>query len=112
MRLGKYHFGRVEVDGVPYEHDLEILLREVRAWHRKEGHKVHPEDLAAVLAEAPQVLIVGTGYTGLLRITPEAERLVRDRGIELDVLKTGEAVEAYNELAPKTKVCALLHLTC
>jgi len=112
MRLGKYHFGRIEVDGVPYEQDLEILLQEVRAWRRKEGHRVYSEDLAGVLAEGPQVLIVGTGYTGLLRVTPMAERLVRDRGIELDVLRTGEAVDAYNELAPRKRVCALLHLTC
>jgi len=55
---------------------------------------------------------VGTGFSGLLKLTPEAEEGVKRRGIELLAAKTAEAVEAYNELARRRKTCALLHLTC
>lgn len=112
MRLSGYHFGRIEVDGVVYAHDLLITPTEVRQWHRREGHRVHPEDLDLALAEAPQVLIVGTGFSGLLQVTTEATRLVRERRVELIPVKTGEAVEAYNDLSHTKRTCALLHLTC
>ncbi|GAB4304593.1 MAG: Mth938-like domain-containing protein [Candidatus Bipolaricaulota bacterium] len=112
MRLAKYHFGRIEVDGVAYEHDLVITPTEVQEWRRREGHRVHPEDLEPALAPAPEVVIVGTGFSGLLRLTQEAEAHLSHRKIELVAVRTGEAVEAYNDLSPRRRTCALLHLTC
>lgn len=112
MRLSGYHFGRIEADGVVYEHDLLVTPTEVRDWRRREGHRVHPEDLESALAESPQVLIVGTGFSGLLQVTTDVARALRERGIELIAVKTGEAVEAYNDLSHTKRVCALLHLTC
>jgi len=112
MRLSGYHFGRIEADGVPYEHDLAILTSGVQEWRRIEGHRVHPADLAPALAEAPQVLIVGTGFSGFLHVTAEAARVLQERGIELIAVKTAEAVDAYNDLSHTKRTCALLHLTC
>jgi hypothetical protein len=112
MRLSGYHFGRIEADGVPYEHDLAVLTTRVQEWRRKEGHRVHPADLEPALAEAPQVLIIGTGFSGLLPVTAEAARALRERGTELIAVKTAEAVEAYNDLSHTKRTCALLHLTC
>ena len=112
MRLKDYHFGRIEADGRVYEHDLVVTPTEVRPWQRREGHRVHPEDLDPALAEAPQVVVIGTGFSGLLRVTKEAEAALAGRRIELVAARTAEAVEAFNELAPSRRTCALLHLTC
>ncbi|MCR4391418.1 MAG: MTH938/NDUFAF3 family protein [Candidatus Acetothermia bacterium] len=112
MRLTGYRFGRIEVDGVPYHHDLAILETAVREWRRREGHRVHPEDIQDALAERPELLIVGTGHSGLLQVTAEVAWLLADRGIELLAVKTAEAVDAYNDLARAKRVCAMLHLTC
>jgi len=112
MRLSGYRFGRIEVDGAVWTEDIVVLPREVRPWRRKEGHRVHPEDLSPALAEVPQLVIVGTGFSGILKVSPEAEQALTERGIKLLALKTAEAVEAYNELSPKKRVCAFLHLTC
>lgn len=112
MRLSDYHFGRVVVDGTLCHHDLAVLIGDVREWNRREGHRVHPEDLDLALAEPPQILIVGTGFSGLLQVTAESARLLQERGIELIAVKTGEAVEAYNDLSHTKRTSALLHLTC
>ena len=46
-----YRFGRIEIDGQPYDRDVIILPERVIAnWWRREGHRVHPEDLEAVLS--------------------------------------------------------------
>ncbi|MCD5408414.1 MTH938/NDUFAF3 family protein [Candidatus Bipolaricaulota bacterium] len=112
MKLTGYRFGRIEVDGEEWTRDVMVLPSGAQPWIRKEGHRVHPEDLQAALAENPELIIVGTGYSGVLQVTSEAENLVKERGIELLVLKTGEAVEAYSELSHTRRACALLHLTC
>jgi len=112
MRLSGYHFGRIEADGIVYEHDLAVLTTRVLEWRRSEGHRVHPADLEPALAEAPQILIVGTGFSGILHVTEPAARLLHERGTELIAVKTPEAVEAYNDLSHTQRACALLHLTC
>ena len=112
MRLSGYRFGRVEVDGVPHHEDLWIYGERVGPWWRREGHRVHPEDLAEILEFSPEVVIIGTGFSGMLKVTKEVEALLSSRGIELRALPTKEAVELYNELAQKKRVAVLLHLTC
>lgn len=113
MRLSDYRFGKITVDGVPYTEDIQILPDgAVKSWWRQEGHRVLPKDLEEALAANPELVIIGTGYWGRVAVSPEAERLLKERGIELLALKTAEAVEAYNELSPKRRACALLHLTC
>ncbi|NOX44230.1 MAG: hypothetical protein GXO72_00610 [Caldiserica bacterium] len=113
MRLSNYRFGSVQVDGVPYTEDIQVLPDgAVKSWWRKEGHRVLPEDLEEALAADPELVIIGTGYGGRVEVTAEARALLAERGIELLALKTAEAVEAFNEYSPKKRACALLHLTC
>lgn len=112
MRLGGYRFGRIEVDGVPYHEDLWVCAGKIGRWWRREGHWVHPEDLKEVLALSPEVVVIGTGFSGMLQVTAEAAKLLSSQGIELRVARTNEAVEVYNELAQKKRAAALLHLTC
>jgi len=85
--------------GVPHHEDLWICGERVGPWWRREGHRVHPEDLAEILEFSPEVVIIGTGFSGMLKVTKEAEALLSSRGIELRALPTKEAVELYNELA-------------
>ena len=113
MRLSDYRFGSVSVDGVAYTEDIQVLPDgAVKSWWRKEGHRVLPDDLSEALAANPELIIIGTGYGGRVEIAEETRKLLAERGIELLALKTAEAVEAYNELSPKRRACALLHLTC
>lgn len=112
MRLGGYRFGKIEVDGVPHYEDLWICAGRLSRWWRKEGHRVHPEDLREVLELSPEALIIGTGFAGMVRVTQEVRDLLFSKGIELFVLPTKEAVDLYNRLAQKKRVAVLLHLTC
>ena len=112
MRLSGYRFGRVEVDGIPHREDLWICEERVGPWWRREGHRVYPEDLAEILEFSPEVVIIGTSFSGMFKVTKEGEALLSSRWIELFALPTKEAVELYNELARKKQVAVLLHLTC
>jgi hypothetical protein len=113
VKIDSYRFGQITIDGKAYHKDVIILPdRVVAGWWRKEGHTLHPEDLEAVLDAAPEVLVVGQGASGLMRVAPETEQALRTAGIELIALSTGQAVEAYNRLRGERAVAAALHLTC
>ena len=111
-RIDGYQFGRVLVDGQAEKRDVIVLPhRVVRNWWRKDGHSLVIEDLDGVLEELPERLVVGTGASGQMRPQAEALDLLRQRGIEVDVRKTDEAVRLFSELDPATTAAAL-HLTC
>lgn len=111
--IESYSFGKVTIDGAAYDSDVIVCPDGVRPnWWRKEGHGLHPEDLSAVVDAGVDVLVIGCGSYGVLKVPETTREWLEGKGIELVALPTGEACERYNELAPAKKVAAGLHLTC
>jgi hypothetical protein len=111
-RLEGYSFGRLVVDGEEHTKDVIVLPgRVVPNWWRKDGHSLVIEDLGEVLDELPERLIVGRGAHGRLRPHPAVLDELRDRGVEVEVLDTADAVERYGE-SDESRTAAALHLTC
>jgi hypothetical protein len=108
-----YDFGKIVIDGKEYSSDVIIYPDRVEAsWWRKVGHELCLDDIKNIFTEKPDVLVVGTGYSGLMRVLPEVEEVLREKGIELKVERTKRACDVYNELCKSKKVIAALHLTC
>lgn len=111
-----YDFGVMVVNGKRYTNDLIVFPEKVLdGWWRKEGHQLCVKDLKEVLSQIPlpEVLVVGTGYSGLVKVLPEVEKTLKERGIKLIIQPTKEAYKTFNELlrAGKRAVGAF-HLTC
>jgi hypothetical protein len=114
MKIDKYSFGSVTIDGREYKTDLIIYPDRIDdKWWRKEGHLLQMEDLSGVFALKPEMLIVGQGLPGLMKVDPKVEEHCRQNGITLVVLPTEQAVQEYNRHNSKEPlVSAALHLTC
>jgi len=111
--IESYEFGRIVIKGKRYTADVIIYPDHVEDnWWREEGHSLSPVDLWAIVQTEPEVLVVGTGRSGLMRVLPETEEYLRKQGIRLIAERTTEAVRIYNQLYQSTKVVAALHLTC
>ena len=112
--IDSYGFGRIVIDGKKYTSDVIIFPdRVMSGWWRKEGHRLHTNDLGEVLKEKGEMLIVGTGYFGLMKVPTETEKFMKGEGFELIIQPTREACETYNSLVKSgKKVIAALHLTC
>jgi hypothetical protein len=111
--IESYEFGRIVIKGKKYTADVIIYPDHMEDnWWREEGHSLSPVDLWAVVQAKPEVLVVGTGYSGLMRIPPETEEYLLEQGIRLIAERTTEAVRIYNQLCQSTRVVAALHLTC
>jgi len=113
MRIDDYGFGYIVIDGKRYTSDVIIYRDRVYdGWWRKEGHRLHFSDLEDVIREKPEILIIGTGRFGVMKVPDEVVRRLEEMGIKVIVLKTKEACKKYNELKDKHYVVAALHLTC
>lgn len=111
-QLRDYSFGRIVVDGEEHDRDLIVLpARVVANWWRRHGHSLALEDLREVEAELPEKLILGAGAYGRLQPPAAVLEELERRGIDVEVLHTGDAVRRYGELDER-RTAAALHLTC
>ena len=111
-RIESYEFGHVVVDGEEHTRDVVVLPERVEEnWRRRDGHRLVLEDLDNVLDELPGRLILGTGAYGRMQPDPRALDQLRARGVEVEILPTGDAVRRYEALNP-ARTAAALHLTC
>lgn len=111
--IESYAFGRMIIEGQPYTSDLIIFPEKINhSWWRKSGHRLCLEDIEEVLKEKPEVLIVGTGFVGLMKVEEEVKQYAQLEGILLIIEKTKNAVQKFNELSSKKKTVAAFHLTC
>ena len=113
MKIEAYSFGNMVVEGKRYTSDLIIFPERIEpSWWRKEGHLLHMEDLKEVLEEGPDVLIIGTGHNGVMKVPESLIMELQNKGITVYVEKTKKSVDIYNNLVDEQKVIAAFHLTC
>ena len=111
--IDSYQFGEIVISGTKYSLDVIIFHDKViDNWWRKAGHELCPADIAEVLKENPEVLVVGTGASGMMKVLPGVEKKARAQGIELIVETTDRACDTYNQLCHSQRVVAAFHLTC
>jgi hypothetical protein len=113
-----YSFGSLTFKGQNYTKDLIILCTQEEekifsSWWRKEGHKLHVEDLADIWDKGIKFLIVGMGANGLMQVTPEVKEKAKELGIILEAYPTAQATQRFNELYSQgVSLAGAFHLTC
>lgn len=108
-----YQFGSIKIDGQTFDHDIQITPLGILKWWRDEGHRVGLEDLEEALKQNPEIIVIGTGASGMMEVPSPIKKYLEEKNIEVINKKTGQAVKDYNQLAKKgQKVIALFHLTC
>lgn len=113
MKIKSYEFGRILIDEKEYRNDVIIFEDYVKGdWWRKDGHRLQVDDLKEIVKRTPELLIVGTGYSGIMVVPKDIEDYLNSLGIELKVMNTRKAVDLYNKISGEKKVVAALHLTC
>lgn len=111
--IDSYSFGRIEVDSQTYTSDLIIFSDRIESsWWRKTGHRLCLADLDKVFSEDLEVLVIGTGFNGLMTVEDEVKQRAQAEGIELVVDKTEKAVQRFNDLCTRKKTIGAFHLTC
>ncbi len=114
MRIESYQFGKMVIDGIPYTNDLIIHKNEVLAdWWRKRSHHLILADIPCLQKEKPDILIIGSGKFGLMKIDKGVIEYCDQQGIKLVCKDTSSAIDVFNDFQNSEKqVIAAFHLTC
>src|SRR5512132_1479847 len=116
MRIDRFTFGSVRIDGMIYGHDVVIAHGRVRKRKKKSskpfrdvfGHT--PVSIEENIPWDCRRLVVGTGADGALPVMDEVKREAARREIQLLTVPTSEAIRALQAEPKETN--AILHLTC
>lgn len=114
MKIEKYSFGSIIINGKEYNKDVIVFQDKVFSpWWREEGHNLSVKDLKKVIDETPDLVIIGTGDQGIMKVPEETLEELKRLDIDPIIAKTPEAIKTYNKkIKNKENVIACLHLTC
>jgi hypothetical protein len=117
MKARLVSFGRLEIDGKRYDHDVVIeggrISRRTKGpskpFRDRFGHT--PLSAAERIPWSAPRLIIGTGAHGQLPIMPEVLEEAHRREVEIVAVPTGEACRLLGE-KHGGPIAAVLHVTC
>ena len=103
--------GQIRIGGEIYRKTIALTTSEVVAdWRPTPIPELTPEDIAPIADAGPDVIVLGTGATGLFAPREIMFSLAR-RGIGLEVMDTAAAARTFNVLAGEGRnVAAILYL--
>jgi len=116
MKFESFSFGTICIDGVDYDHDVVIDRGQVRKRKKKPSKEFREEYGHTPLSAREELpwkcwrLVIGTGAHGALPVLEEVKREAASRKVELVILPTGQAIEAFQKDSKHTN--AVLHITC
>lgn len=114
MKIEKVGFGWIIIDGKKYEQDV-LILANGKILNRYENfsgnnHEFSIEEAKKLLNPQPQVIVVGTGQGGILKVKEETIEFLKSTKTKLIAMPTPKAIEIFNKL--KEIKAGLFHLTC
>jgi len=114
VSIDSTRFGSITIDGKTYHESDNYIISwdgQIRGLHTVERHLFGKPELDTILRKKPEMVIVGTGDSGLLKVSEEVRTLCREKGIEFVEMISRVAIIKFNENLDK-RVVAFIHLTC
>jgi len=116
MRLDRYSFGTIRIDGVTYDHDVVIDAGSITKCRKKPSKPLRDAFGHTPLSAEEEIpwncarLVIGSGASGSLPVMDEVREEAARRDVELVILPTEEAISVLDGDPEETN--AILHLTC
>ncbi|MBW3012565.1 hypothetical protein KY311_05235 [Candidatus Woesearchaeota archaeon] len=110
MKIDSTSFGKIVIEGQEFAHDVWIFA-DGSIRHRDKNHKIDADEIELLSEPKPDYIVIGTGQSGVAKVTSEARELAMEKGINLMIAETPDAINIFNELSDK-KVAGIFHLTC
>jgi hypothetical protein len=117
-KIDSTSFGSITVDGKTFDYDILIRLngqveKREKALSKEiygTSHKISLEEAEHIYEEGTEKIIIGTGQTGFVKLSEEAENFFVGKKCGVELFPTGWAIERWNEL--EGRVIAMFHVTC
>lgn len=117
-KIDSTSFGSITVEGKTFDYDILVRL-DGRVEKREKGlskekygtsHKISLEEAEHIYEEGTEKIIIGTGQTGFVELSEEAEDFFRGKRCGIELFPTPWAIERWNEI--EGRVSAVFHVTC
>lgn len=111
-------FGSITVEGTRYEYDIIIRLSgKVRRRNKQlsksiygTSHKISLPEIVELHRKRAERIIIGTGFEGQVRLSPEAAAFLEEKGYSVELYPTPQAIECWNRA--EGLIIGLFHITC
>ena len=118
MKIKGTEFGSITIDGEIYPFDVLIRLSgEIKKRKKKlskerygTSHIVSLEEAEFIYEKGSDLLVLGTGQSGNLGLSPEASEFFAHKGCPVLAEPTPQAIVTFNR--SKGQKIALFHVTC
>jgi hypothetical protein len=118
MPIEDTKFGSITIDGKAYEHDVIVRLSGKVEKRKKKlsketygtSHIISKDEAKFVFEDGCDVLIVGAGQEGNVRLSPEASDYFNKKRCKVLLQPTPEAIRSFNQ--SHDKKIGLMHVTC
>ncbi len=116
--INQTKFGSITIAGKIFEHDVIIRLDgSVKKRKKKLSKEIFGTSHIISLAEAEHVyedgarwIIIGTGQSGMAKLSVEADKFFQQKGCQVTLLPTPQAIRCWNET--EEAGIGLFHVTC
>src|SRR5881396_491176 len=117
-KIESTEFGSISIAGRTYRYDVVIRLNGKVEKRKKAlskqlystSHIISLDEAAHVYQEGANRLIVGSGQSGMVKLSEEAAEYFKRKGCKVELLPTPAAIRAWNDA--KGAVIGLFHITC
>ena len=117
-KIDKTKFGSITVSGKKYEYDILIRLDGTVEKRKKKlskevfgtSHIISPAEAEYVYQDGAENIIIGSGHSGMLKLSDDAIELLKQKHCQVDLLPTPEAIHQWNKA--KGSTIGLFHITC
>lgn len=117
-KIDSSKFGSITIEGEKYPHDVVIRLDGKVKKRKKKlskaifgtSHIISLDEAKHIYEEGAEQLIVGSGQSGMVRLSEEAEDFFREKRITVVILPTPQAIQEWNK--GKKAAIGVFHVTC
>lgn len=113
MHIDEFKFSSFRIDGRTYLSDIKIINNAIKYWVGREKHELNLANVRDLLTPVPDMVIIGTGAAGLVKVPMDVKMFFMQNRIPVIVEKTDTACKEFNKAVENNKkVHALLISTC
>ncbi|NIO20419.1 MAG: hypothetical protein GTN76_06670 [Candidatus Aenigmarchaeota archaeon] len=112
VEINSVKFGEITIDKKVYYSDM-IVWWDGKIEYREKSHEFKMGEFLRLLEKKPEIIVVGTGMSGVCKVLEEVEQTAKDKGVEIFKDLSPKAAQMFNGfVADERRVVAVLHSTC
>ncbi len=111
VEVNSVKFGEVTIDKKTYYSDM-IVWWDGKIEYREKSHEFDINEFLRLLERNPEIVVIGTGMSGVVNVPEEVEQVAKDKGVEIFKDLSPKAAKMFNGfVADGKRVVAVLHST-